>query len=168
MAKKPVMVVPNAIKEMEQYLPDRVIKAIAQVDSSFDSQKLLEAIIHHFGGPEKFAFQIVQEFKAAGPGTLVRQRILEMVNRLTMNVSASSPPSKNAGDMDDDELFEAAGQVVSVVIRKEKLRAPQATDQDPGPAPAVGLPPPQPKVAPNPKRIGTHKQANPRGRPRLK
>lgn len=154
MAKKRVVKSKKVI-EVEQFIPDNVINAITNVDPSFNSGKLLEAIIHYWGGVDKFAFSIVQEYKSTKPGTLVRQRIFEMINRLTMNVSQHTPPSKNAEEMETEELEAAVVAAVKSVDAKEKKRHAQEAETAAaevrelgGLAAAVGQPGVEPKKQP--------------------
>jgi hypothetical protein len=54
------------VEEVQGYLSETVIAAIRQVDASFDSASLLEAIVRHFGGIEKVALKLSLEYDALG------------------------------------------------------------------------------------------------------
>lgn len=104
--------------DIESKIPDTVLAAIKQIDSSFDSASLLEAIIRHFGGIEAVAFALKEEFDALPAGSQGRQKILELINRLTVNVTRDKPETVNWDDLDDDELIIAAGHVIGAISKK--------------------------------------------------
>lgn len=163
MAKKRVRKT-KQVEEVEQVMTPQILKAIADVDPSFNSGKLLDSIIHFWGGVDKFAYSIVDEYKNCKPGSLVRQRIFEMINRLTMNVSQHAPPSKNAEEMEIEELEEALTTAAGKVAEKLRKQNEQQKAEASKPGGTEGSPAPvgQPGTAPD------QQQAKRRGRPRKK
>lgn len=96
-----------------------VAKALAKNSQAIDSGQLLNALIQQWGGPQRFAQDIFAEYQNAGPGTLARQRILEMLTRLTVQVTSQEVAKpRQVSDMTIDELLSAAQHLM------EKLNGP--------------------------------------------
>ncbi len=93
---------------------DRSIRnAIKFSEQSADSNELLSEILKVWGGPEKLAVDIKRAFDAAPDGSMIRQRYMEMIQRLVINntkeeISNDIDPS----EMSDEDLFEAANQLM--------------------------------------------------------
>lgn len=96
-------------KVRTKLVPTQVAKALAKGGGGIDSGKLLQSLIDCWGGPTQFARDIFAEYQAAKPGSLTRQRILEMATRLTVQVTSQDiARPKAASDMTDDELLASA------------------------------------------------------------
>jgi hypothetical protein len=105
MAKKP----DPEPKVRTKLVPATVAKALAKGTASIDSAQLLNALIECWGGPRRFAADIFAEYQAAKPGTLTRQRILEMATRLTVQVTGQDiAKPKPVSDMTQAELLASA------------------------------------------------------------
>lgn len=92
-----------------------VAKALAKSKGSgIDSGGLLASLIQQWGGRDRFAKDVFGEFQVAKPGSLTRQKILEMVSRLTVQVTTQeiSKP-RGASEMSDEELLLAAGSLLA-------------------------------------------------------
>ncbi|MBX6315912.1 MAG: hypothetical protein IRY99_23815 [Isosphaeraceae bacterium] len=68
-------------------IPAEVKRLLAKPRRGVDSAALLNAIIEAWGGHQKLAFDAHTEYQAAKPGSMTRQRILEMITRLTVQVT---------------------------------------------------------------------------------
>lgn len=69
----------------EKLLPEGLARALVDRPSGMDSRELLNELTRCWGGTGKLALDIRQEFKNSPPGGMVRQRILEMLQRLIIN-----------------------------------------------------------------------------------
>lgn len=107
-------------------LPDRVKVALVPEDvaraiaagkgAGITSEGLLTSLIEAWGGRERFAKDIFAEFQHATPGSMVRQRITEMVSRLTVQVSSQEiARPKAARDMSDEDLLATARSLLERV-----------------------------------------------------
>lgn len=135
--KKPPAAVPGAAKVRVKLVPEEVAKAIARGAAAIDSAQLLNALIDCWGGPSRFAKDIFAEYQNARSGTLTRQRILEMLTRLTVQVTSQEiAKPKSATDMTDAELVVAAQSLL------EKIHGPApAGPAPPGPTRSTPLAP---------------------------
>lgn len=98
--------VPQKKKKLD---PEAIAKALAGDDRSVDSGMLLNAIIENWGGYQAFSRDIFSEYQAMKPGAMGRQKILEMVNRLTIVVTSQEiAKPRSPGDMTDEELATTA------------------------------------------------------------
>ena len=93
------------------------VKALLRPEKSgVDSEQLLGDIIAEWGGTANLARDIKEAFLAAPSGSMVRQRFLEMVQRLIItntlhDISKVSTPS----EMTDAELDEVATHYVGKI-----------------------------------------------------
>ncbi len=97
-------------EEIETLLDPRVINQLVESMPGFDRAGLLAAIIESFGGQEKFGAAIVTEYHHAAPGTMVRQRILDMICRL-LSQHSNVVQQKPVEEMDTDEIHQAILQM---------------------------------------------------------
>lgn len=99
-----------AVKGKAKIDPVKVAKLMAKSQGiGIDSGGLLNELIDCWGGKRAFARDIFAEYQFAQPGSLQRQRILEMISRLTVQVTSQeiSRP-RGAVEMSDEELLLAA------------------------------------------------------------
>ena len=106
-----------------------------------DSNELLVQIMERWGGPAEFARSLFVEFEAAKPGSLIRQNILEMIQKLVVNnTNHNHTKTVNPTDLDDEDIqreldamlaraTEHATNGRSVVQTKATVQAPWETDQ---------------------------------------
>lgn len=70
-----------------------------------DSNELLVQIMERWGGPAEFARSMWVEFDAAKPGSLIRQNILEMIQKLVVNnTNHNITKQVNPADLDDEDI----------------------------------------------------------------
>lgn len=82
---------------------------IADTRNKADSEVLLHEVLEAWGGPVQLARDLHAEFHAAGPGSMTRQRILEMIQRLIVsNTKDDLGRPSNPSDLSDDELAATA------------------------------------------------------------
>ncbi len=102
--------------EIATLLDPRVIEQLAESIPGFDRAGLLSGIIDSFGGLRKFAGAIVTEYQHAAPGSMVRQRILDMICRMLSqhsNVERLKP-------VDEMETTEIHAAILSMVPALER------------------------------------------------
>jgi hypothetical protein len=90
-------------------LPPGMLRQIKAQPLTVDSASLLKDLIEEWGGTKKLAHDIRREFARAPRGGQIRQRILEMIQRLVINVTnddLAKPLDPTA--MDDSILEELA------------------------------------------------------------
>jgi hypothetical protein len=86
--------------------------------AGIDSVGLLAALVKAWGGQDQFAQDVFAEFQAAAPGTMTRQRLLEMVTRIVVQVTAQEHARpKAAREMSQDELLESAQALLEKLER---------------------------------------------------
>jgi hypothetical protein len=104
-------------------VPETVARAAVRgKGAGIDSVGLLAALVKAWGGQDKFAQDVFAEFQSAGAGTMTRQRLLEMVSRLVVQVTAQEQARpRSAKEMSQDELLETARSLL------EKLDDGRAT-----------------------------------------
>jgi hypothetical protein len=70
-----------------------------------DSNELLLQIMDVWGGPAQFARELLTEFHAAKPGSLIRQNILEMIQKLVVNnTNHAITKVIDPADLDDEDI----------------------------------------------------------------
>jgi hypothetical protein len=70
-----------------------------------DSNELLVQIMETWGGPAEFARNMWVEFEAAKPGSLIRQNILEMIQKLVVNnTNHNITQVVDPADLDDEDI----------------------------------------------------------------
>jgi hypothetical protein len=87
------------------------------MSSRVDAGQLLSDIIDTWGGTKKLANEIKLAYDAAPPGSMVRQRFFEMIQRLIINntdrdISKDIDPS----EFSDAELAEAATGLLNKIM----------------------------------------------------
>ncbi len=105
MATKP-KVKPTRSQEAEILLRPEVIGQLAESIPGFDRAGLLASIIESFGGQDKLGAVIVTEFTHAPIGSLVRQRILDMVCRM-LSQHSNAEALRPVEEMSTDEIHAA-------------------------------------------------------------
>lgn len=96
-------------EEFAQQLPKGVVRALADRKPSADSEKLLIDLIDVWGGTRQLALDLHKEFQAAGAGSMVRQRILEMIQRLVVtNTTHQIGSPIKPEDLTDGDLEQTA------------------------------------------------------------
>lgn len=86
----------------------------ASKQNGIDTSVLLNDLIDCFGGPFSLAKAIHQEFVTAKPGSMVRTRTIEIINRLVMaNTQYELTNLKKPSDMDDEELEREAARLLA-------------------------------------------------------
>lgn len=90
-----------------------------------DPEKLLTDIISNFGGPEEYARTLVHEYKRAKEGGMARQRILDMINRLIMQIHGKGLSGDDISDMSDEAL-----ETFAVELQKRREAAKNATKEE--------------------------------------
>ncbi len=92
--------------EMEALLDPRVQAELALTIPGFDRAGLLSSLLEVWGGQDKLAASLYVEFQHASPGSMVRQRILELICRMISQHSDSEPPIA-VDQLDDEGLRQA-------------------------------------------------------------
>lgn len=98
-------------RELEELLDPRVVRELALAVPGFDREGLLSAIIEAWGGTGALANSIVAEFRAAKPGSMVRQRSVELVCRLVSQHSDVAKPA-SPEQLSDEELHRQLAAVL--------------------------------------------------------
>jgi hypothetical protein len=107
--------------------PGEIAQALAKGSAAIDSGQLLNALIECWGGPSRFARDIFSEYQQAKVGSLNRQRILEMLTRLTVQVTAQEiAKPKSATEMSTEELVDEFQKMVKVINARAARPAQEA------------------------------------------
>lgn len=101
----------------ETLLDPAVIRELAAAVPGFDRAGLLASLIDCWGGQDELATSIVLEFQRAAPGSMVRQRILDMILRL-ISQHSNDEAIVAVEDMDDATL---RAQILAIVPALEAL-----------------------------------------------
>ena len=89
---------------------------ILRHDISFDASELLGAVIDNWGGPHALAADLRQDYLSAKPGSMTRQRIVEMISRLTVQVTNQGATSvKDPISMTDEEIMSEASRLMAMI-----------------------------------------------------
>lgn len=118
-------------------MPTRIptgVKSIvdASRQNGIDTSVLLNDLMDCFGGPIRLAQAIHQEFINAKPGSMVRTRTMEMIQRLVMaNTQYELSNLKKPADMDDDELEREAERLLAKKELKSASEVKEDAEQDP-------------------------------------
>lgn len=100
-------------------LPDSILKVIGSSRATrFDAKDFLDAIIREWGGIEKFASDIVSDMRSASLGPTAKTRYYEMINRLIIYITSTSPAEAPVSELDDVSLLAAATEAVSELVKK--------------------------------------------------
>jgi hypothetical protein len=125
----------------KQNVPPAVKEAIR---GRLKDPQLAEVAAHffaHAGGPRQVAKMLFQEFNRAKEGSVVRQRILDMILRVTRFANEKNAPRDDTGMLSDQDLareFEAA----MAELPEEVFNAAESASPVPGPGPEVHDPGP--------------------------
>lgn len=131
---------PDAPKVKVRLVPEHIARALAKgKGAGIDSAKLLSALLDRWGGCDRFAQDIHGEFQQAKAGSMTRQRILEMISRLTVQVTSQEiAKPRSAREMSNAEILATARTLLE---RLDHGADPAAAPQPPRPGRAP-LPPP--------------------------
>jgi hypothetical protein len=105
--------------------------------------QLAEVAAHffaHAGGPRQVSKMLFDEFVAAKQGSVVRQRILDMILRVTRFANEKNAPRDDLGMLTEDDLqreFEAAMAEIPEDVFDDPSAAAKTAAGVPGPGPAV-------------------------------
>lgn len=118
-------------EDMEDFVAPEVRKLLSK-EIGFDSSSLLASIVEHWGGPQALAASLYQDYRAAKPGTMTRQRIIELISRLTVQVTNHGmAQAKDPSNLSDEELLEEAELILKAVSdRKSKRGSKEEIDPD--------------------------------------
>jgi hypothetical protein len=99
-------------------LPKGLTKALSEKKAGLDSEALLNDLVDIWGGPRQLAVDIHQEFQGAPSGGMVRQRIMEMIQRLILtNTTHEIGRIAKPSDMTKEELESMAMRYVRRVTQ---------------------------------------------------
>ena len=113
---------PRAVKpKPDPFLPTKkqsfeaVARLIADADSQAqDSNELLTEIMAAWGGIKAYSRDLVLEYQSAGEGSIVRAKILEMINRLIItNTATQAGLGSDPADMSAEELEREAEKLMA-------------------------------------------------------
>jgi hypothetical protein len=108
----------------------KLTQLLYQDNPGTDSAELLAAVVKSWGGVDRLAGDMFQEFKTAKPGSIVRSRIMEAVQRLIINnTNAGLSDVRQPSDMTNGELEGKAMEL----LKKIKEAEPDAEQQEDGP-----------------------------------
>jgi hypothetical protein len=85
--------------------------------------ELAENFVRVVGGPSKLAEMLFEEWIAAGEGSLVRQRILDIITRVWKFASESDEKPDDTGLMTDEDLDREIDGVVNQIKEKSDGRS---------------------------------------------
>ena len=86
-------------------IPPAVLSALAARKPGIESGELLSALTRQWGGADRLAISIHDEFKNAQTGGMTRQRILEMITRLIVTTTEREHvKSVRPADMSTEDL----------------------------------------------------------------
>ncbi len=91
----------------------------------FDRTGFLTALLEVWGGQDKLALSVYQEFYAAAKGSMVRQRILELISRLIAQHS-DSEKSVPVEELDDEALRASITHFAGMLQEKVGVKDGQA------------------------------------------
>lgn len=80
--------------------------------------ELAENFVRVVGGPSKLAEMLFEEWTAAGEGSLVRQRILDIITRVWKFASEADEKPDDTGLMSDEDLDREIEGVVNQIREK--------------------------------------------------
>lgn len=115
--------------EIEPLVGEQIQKFLS-TELSFDSAGFLESIIEHWGGVAALAADLRQDYIAAKPGSMPRQRIIELISRLTIavtNQGAATP--KDPSNLSDEELVDEADRILSAIADRKKKAESRRPDE---------------------------------------
>lgn len=84
---------------------DKIKELLSARRLGHDANQLLVDIMDRWGGTRKFADDLFTEFQHAKPGSLIRQNLLEMIQKLIVNnTNHNITKIANPSDLEDDEI----------------------------------------------------------------
>jgi len=109
-------------------------RVLANQKATADSGQLLSDLIEIWGGTRQLGADLYAEFQAAAPGSMTRQRILEMIQRLVItNTSNEISKPITPSDLDDDELERIALELTAKVTHGSAPAAAAGEEEGPRP-----------------------------------
>lgn len=111
---------------------DKIISLVTTKRLALDANQLLCSIMEKWGGPAQFAHDLYTEFQSARPGSLIRQNILETIQKLVVNnTNHNITQVVNPTDLDDDEIDEQlagfAKRAADFINETQEPTAPAST-----------------------------------------
>lgn len=91
----------------------RIRRALAVSGGGVDSEELLREVLDEWGGAKALAQDMKASHDSAPPGSMIRQRYMEMIQRLIINNTKEDIASViEPSELSDDELFQLARTLV--------------------------------------------------------
>jgi hypothetical protein len=111
-------------------------KVAAQLKDTYravDSGQLLKDLMDRWGGTERFARDLVGEYREAKQGSLVRQKVLEMVQKLVVtNTVHQINQAERPEDLDTADIDARLQSLIARVVgRVEANEHAQPTESSP-------------------------------------
>ncbi len=120
---------PSRKEEIESLMSPGVMRQLAESVPGFDRHGLLQAIIESFGGQDMLGAAIVTEYRHAGKGSMVRQRILDMICRM-ISQHSNAEQLRPVEEMETDELHAAILAMVPDLERVGVAPSPPAPEAE--------------------------------------
>ncbi len=124
--------------------------------------EIFDRFYEKVGGPEAFADLLYTEFMAAQPGSLTRQRILDVVLKTTKALDEKAEAASTLDGMSEEDLmreFQAILKEQGVQIGTPTNQPPAAATAATGPGGAAGVPAAPAPAAQGPVGAGTNPPA---------
>ena len=100
--------------------PTRFVDLLGARQRGIDTDELMREITAEWGGASKLARDIREEFAAAKPGSVTRQRILEMLTRIVVQATEREHVKvRKASDMTNEELVAFVSRIMDERKPKE-------------------------------------------------
>ena len=91
----------------------RIKRALVASGGGVDSEELLREVLEEWGGARSLAQDMKASHDSAPPGSMIRQRYMEMIQRLIINNTKEDMASViEPSELSDDELFRLARSLV--------------------------------------------------------
>jgi hypothetical protein len=117
-------------------IPDAVKSTIRRVAKGEDVGPQLGDLAAHFfdraGGPKAVASLLYEEFREARKGSLIRQRILDMILRCVRFEEERTPPRPGLGTLEDAELDRQLERLLGDLEEEKPNGGSQGPAADPG------------------------------------
>jgi len=107
-------------------VPDRVRRAIAGDDRDPQLAELVNWFFKVAGGPRQVARLMYEEYAAARPGSLIRQRLLETILRALRVVNEKEAPAAELGLLTEEDLAAEAAELLERPDEEEETAGPAA------------------------------------------
>jgi hypothetical protein len=125
----------DRLEEMKLLLDPRVARELAVVVPGFDRAALIGALVGCWGSVDNFAKDIYLEYQAAPRGSMIRQRLLNMVCA-QVSAESNADPVRPVDELDEDEI-EASIRAYTVRLNVGVAKAPGEPADAEGQDPAV-------------------------------